>query len=258
MPACRASKQMIEQLDNLEIKYKSVNILFNQKLKEWLKYFANWPQFPQLYIYGKFIGGTEIMLQLIENDDFMAMIPQECIRTNAIERINKAWSLSVVVIFIKGTKKRPFDGYQREAIKILDESRVRYSAYNVMNDPDLREILKEISRKQSYPQLFVNRKFVGGLSFLKDAHEKGGLASKIPSTEVMLPMREKIQKLINTGRIMLFIEGTIDFPTDVRSEQLVNIVRDPMYEYSKDDLHSFDLCQDSEIQPALLEYCCFK
>ena len=49
----------------------------------------------------------------------------------------------------------------------------------------------------------------------------------------MLPMREKIEKLINTGRIMLFIEGTIDFPTDVRSEKLVNIVKDSMYQYDK-------------------------
>lgn len=162
---------MVDQLDTLEIKYKSFDILFNQKLKEWLKYFANWPSFPQLYIYGKFIGGTEIMLQLIEQDDFMAMIPTECIRTNAIERINTALSKSVVTIFIKGTKKKPFDGYQKEAIEILDSSRVRYSVYNVMHDPDLREILKEIARFSSYPMLFIEKKFVGGLNFLKTAHD---------------------------------------------------------------------------------------
>ena len=46
----------------------------------------------------------------------MAMIPSECIRTNAIERINTALAKSVVAIFIKGTKRKPFDGYQREAI----------------------------------------------------------------------------------------------------------------------------------------------
>lgn len=91
------------------------------------------------------------MLQLIEQDDFMPMIPTECIRTNAIERINKALSKSVVVVFIKGTKRKPFDGYQREAIEILDKSKVRYSVCNVMDDPDLREILKEISRFSSYP-----------------------------------------------------------------------------------------------------------
>jgi len=109
----------------------------------------------------------------------------------------------------------------------LDDSKVRYTCYNVMHDPDLREILKEISRFSSYPQLFIERKFVGGLVFLKTAQQQGGLASVIPSTEVMLPMRDKIEKLINKGRIMLFIEGTIDFPTEVHSEELVNIVKNP-------------------------------
>ena len=64
---------------------------------------------------------------MIEQDDFMAMVPTECIRTNAIERINTALARTVVVIFIKGTKAKPFDGYQREAIEILDKSKVRYS-----------------------------------------------------------------------------------------------------------------------------------
>ena len=76
---------------------------------------------------------------------------------------------------------------------------------------------------------------------MKTAQSQGGLASVIPSTEVMLPMRDKIQKLIQKGRIMLFIEGTLDFPTEVQSEEIVNIVRDPSYQYAKTDLHSFDL-----------------
>ena len=53
----------------------------------------------------------------------------------------------------------------------MDESKVRYTWYNVMNDPDLREILKEISRFGSYPQMFIERKFVGGLVFLREAHQ---------------------------------------------------------------------------------------
>ena len=169
VPMCRASRQMVESLDNLEIKYKSYDILENAKTKEWLKFYANWPGYPQLYIYGKFIGGTEIMQRLIEQDDFMSMIPSECIRTNAIERITTSLASGVVILFIKGTKLRPFDGYQRAALEILDESNVRYKCFNVLNDPDLREILKEISRFASYPQLFIEKKFVGGLNFLKNA-----------------------------------------------------------------------------------------
>ena len=57
---------------------------------------------------------------------------------------------------------------------------------------------------------------------------------------------------------MLFIEGTLDFPTEMQSEEIVNIVRDPNYHYAKTDLSSFDLNQDTEIRPALLDYCRFR
>lgn len=66
----------------------------------------------------------------------------------------------------------------------------------------------------------------------------------IPSTEVMLPMRQKIVELISKRRIMLFIEGTIDFPTEINSEKLVDIIRDPQYNYEREALDSFDLNQD--------------
>ena len=93
---------------------------------------------------------------------------------------------------MKGSASRPFDGYQKEAIDILNANKVRYYSYDVMGDPDLREILKEVSRFNSYPQLFVEQKFIGGLNFIRNANEHGGLAVAIPSTEVMLPMKEKI------------------------------------------------------------------
>ena len=53
---------------------------------------------------------------------------------------------------------------------------------------------------------------------------------------------------------MLFIEGNIEFPTSTVSKALIDIVRDEKYEYKKEDLHFFDLRQDSEIRPALLEH----
>ena len=99
---------------------------------------------------------------------------------------------------------------------------------------------------------------MGGLNFLRDAHDHGGLTSVIPSTEVMLPMRQKIEELIKKRRIMLFIEGTVDFPTEMASEALVKIIKDPSYSYPREDLDSFDLNQDAEIRPALLDYCQYR
>jgi len=56
----------------------------------------------------------------------MSLIPSECIKMNAIERIQNSLKMSVVVVFMKGTPKHPADGFQKEALDILRESKVRY------------------------------------------------------------------------------------------------------------------------------------
>ena len=117
-----------------------------------------------------------------------------------------------MVLFLKGSIEKPFDGYQRKAIEILREEKVRFTYFNVMNDPDVREILKEYSRFTAYPQIYINEKFVGGLSFLEEGAKLGGLTHCVPSTEVMLPMKEKILQLIKKSRLMCFMRGSIDFP----------------------------------------------
>ena len=53
---------------------------------------------------------------------------------------------------------------------------------------------------------------------------------------------------------MAFIYGTIDFPTSTGSRELIDILKNPMYSYPINDLQYFDLNQDSEIKPALLNY----
>jgi glutaredoxin-related protein len=91
----------------MDIKYKTFDILIDDNLKEWLKFYSNWPSFPQVYINQQFIGGTEIVLQLIESDDFLQLVPSECIKANALERIKIVMDKSVVVLYMKGSPTKP-------------------------------------------------------------------------------------------------------------------------------------------------------
>lgn len=75
-----------------------------------------------------------MIIDMIESEEFLQIIPAECIKTNALERIKIAMSKSLVVIFMKGSPKSPFDGYQEEAIKLLDEAKIRYSYFDVLKD----------------------------------------------------------------------------------------------------------------------------
>jgi len=125
-----------------------------------------------------------------------------------------------------------------------------------MNDPDVREILKEYSRFTAYPQIFINGKFVGGLNFLQEGAAYGGLTHCVPSTEVMLPMKDKILQLVGKTRIMCFIRGSIEFPRSIDSKTMISLVQGPIYGklYPKDELSYFDMDSDKEIAPALIEY----
>lgn len=86
-PKCKSSKALVECLTKMQIKFKTFDVLLDDNLKEWLKFYSNWPTFPQVFIESKFIGGTEIVYDLVEKDEFLQLIPSECIKANALERI---------------------------------------------------------------------------------------------------------------------------------------------------------------------------
>ena len=45
-PTCKSSKVLVEQFNKMEVKFKSYDILLDHKIKEWLKFYSNWPSFP--------------------------------------------------------------------------------------------------------------------------------------------------------------------------------------------------------------------
>lgn len=211
-PKCRSSKILIECLFKMEISFRDYDILKDDSLKEWLKHYSNWPSFPQIYINKKFIGGTEIILQLVEKDEFMQLVPSECIKANALEKTSQAMKRSPVVLFMKGTPEDPVDAYQARAVQYLKEFKIRYSWFDVMTDPDVRELLKENSRFNSFPQLFIEGKFAGGLYFIEDGVKTGKITDSVPATEIMLDPREKIYRLMKKGVYMTFMRGTPNYP----------------------------------------------
>ena len=131
-PQCKSSRVLLDYLQKMEIKFRHFDVLQDTRLKEWLKFYANWPTFPQVYLSSKFIGGTEIVIEMIENDEFLGIIPTECIKTNALERIKLALQKSVIVVFMKGSPKSPKDGYQGECVKILSENNIRFTHFDVI------------------------------------------------------------------------------------------------------------------------------
>lgn len=79
-PQCGFSALATRILQANATPFASRNILADQELREALKKFSNWPTFPQLYINGEFIGGSDILKKMHESGelkDVLKTVPQK-------------------------------------------------------------------------------------------------------------------------------------------------------------------------------------
>ena len=53
----------------LEVNFKGINVLADQKLREGIKIYSDWPTIPQLYIKNEFVGGCDIVKEMFETGE---------------------------------------------------------------------------------------------------------------------------------------------------------------------------------------------
>lgn len=95
---------------------------------------------------------------------------------------------------MKGTPEFPQCGFSRATIQILGQQGVdpnKFAAYNVLEDPELREGIKEYSQWPTIPQLYVNSEFVGGCDIVMSMAQSGELADLLEQNECLVPEEEE-------------------------------------------------------------------
>ncbi|KAL6251398.1 monothiol glutaredoxin grx5 [Rhinocladiella similis] len=103
--------------------------------------------------------------------------------------IDKAVASAPVVLFMKGTPETPQCGFSRTSIQILGLQGVdprKFTAFNVLEDDELRSGIKEYSDWPTIPQLYVDKEFVGGCDILINMHKDGSLADLLAEKRVII------------------------------------------------------------------------
>ena len=72
-PQCGFSAAVAGALSQVEVKFKGINVLEDQEIREGVKAFANWPTIPQLYVKGEFIGGCDIVREMFESGELFKL-----------------------------------------------------------------------------------------------------------------------------------------------------------------------------------------
>jgi len=85
-----------------------------------------------------------------------------------------------VVLFMKGTAQFPQCGFSGKAIQLLKASGAEnIVTVNVLEDPEVRQGIKDFSNWPTVPQLYVKGEFVGGSDIMNEMYQSGELQSLI-------------------------------------------------------------------------------
>ena len=81
-----------------------------------------------------------------------------------------------VVLYMKGTPRAPMCGFSATAVQILQACNLPlFFSVNVLEEPAIRDGIKQFSNWPTIPQLYVNGEFVGGSDIMREMYQSGEL-----------------------------------------------------------------------------------
>lgn len=75
-PQCGFSGKTVQILEICGASYAYVNIFEDPEVRENLRFFSNWPTFPQLFINGELVGGSDIVQEMFQNGELQKLLEQ--------------------------------------------------------------------------------------------------------------------------------------------------------------------------------------
>ncbi len=73
-PQCGFSARAVEILKRCGAEFKDVNVLADPALRQGIKDYSSWPTIPQVYIDGKFVGGSDILMEMYNSGELQKML----------------------------------------------------------------------------------------------------------------------------------------------------------------------------------------
>jgi len=95
------------------------------------------------------------------------------------DQIKKEITENPVVLFMKGTPQFPMCGFSGQVVQILDYIGAPYKGVNVLDDPELRQGVKEYANWPTIPQLYIKGEFIGGCDIVREMFQSGELVAHL-------------------------------------------------------------------------------
>jgi monothiol glutaredoxin len=101
------------------------------------------------------------------------MTPEVQARIDNLVKSNK------VLVFMKGSKLMPQCGFSNNVVQIFNTLGVPYATVDVLEDPEIRQGIKEYSNWPTIPQIYIDGEFVGGSDLAIELYQSGELQQMV-------------------------------------------------------------------------------
>ena len=80
-PQCGFSATVVQVLSLMGVKFKGVDVLADDEIREAIKAYSSWPTIPQVYVKGEFLGGCDIIREMYETGELPGVLAEKGIET---------------------------------------------------------------------------------------------------------------------------------------------------------------------------------
>ncbi|KAM1796809.1 hypothetical protein ACFX11_037009 [Malus domestica] len=180
-PKCGFSRKVVDILVQEKVDFESFDILSDDEVRQGLKVYSNWSSYPQLYIKGELIGGSDIVLEMQRSGELKKVLADKGIvpKDTLEDRLKKLITSSQVMVFIKGTPDAPRCGFSSKVVNALREEGVSFGSFDILSDEDVRQGLKVFSNWPTFPQLYYKGELIGGCDIVMELKSNGELKSTL-------------------------------------------------------------------------------
>ena len=95
------------------------------------------------------------------------------------ERIDNLLQQSKIMVFMKGSKLMPMCGFSNNVVQIINTLGVPYETFDILEDPEIRQGIKDYSNWPTIPQVYINGEFIGGSDIMIELYQQGELQQMV-------------------------------------------------------------------------------
>ncbi|KAE8733249.1 Monothiol glutaredoxin-S11 [Hibiscus syriacus] len=178
-PKCGFSHKVVEILKQEKVDFRSFDILTDDEVRQGLKVYSNWSSYPQLYIKGELIGGSDIALEMQKSGELQKILTEKGITRKEMLDLRSLISSSPVMLFMKGTPDAPRCGFSSKVVNALKEEGVSFGSFDILTNDEVRQGLKVFSNWPTFPQLYYKGELIGGCDIILELRNNGELKATL-------------------------------------------------------------------------------